>query len=106
MGRVMTELWRMCGTHATTTLAHHATGNALCERVWRFINVALRCLTNDQYKDWHRHLSAIEAAWNSTIRSTLGMSPFQASTGLPMRTPVLSVGTTPPNKGRTMVTSE
>lgn len=94
MGRVMTELWRMCGTHATTTLAHHATGNALqvCERVWRLINVALRCLTNDQYKDWHRYLSAIEAAWNSAVRSTLGMSPFQASTVLPVRTPVLLNG--------------
>jgi hypothetical protein len=106
MGRVMTELWRLQGTNATSTLAHHPTGNALCERMWRFVNTAMRCLTDDQYKHWHKHLSGIEAAWNSTNTSTLGMSPFEASTGLPMRTPMLAAGEIRPKHSRKMNASE
>ena len=39
------------GITATTTLAHHPTGNSKIERVWQYVTKCLRCLTAAQ----HRH---------------------------------------------------
>ena len=104
--RIMTNLWQLQGTKATQTLGHNPTGNSLVERTWRFVNAALRCLTDAQYKSWHRHLPGMAAAWNSTPCSTLGVSPFEASCGLPLRTPVTAIAAKQPTKPSSMRTSD
>ena len=82
------------------------TGNSLVERAWRFVNAAFRGLSDSQYKSWHKRLPGIAAAWNSTPTRTLGMSPFEASCGMPMRTPVLATGKVQPSNPRTMNQNE
>ena len=106
MGRVMHELWALLGTRATSTMAHHPTGNALCERVWRFVNAALRCLSDAQYGEWHRYISSIEAAWNSKVTTSLGVTPFEASCGMHMRTAARSAAAPPPRAGQSMSKSD
>ena len=106
MSRLMSHLWRLQGTTATQTLGHNATGNSLCERVWRYVNAAFRCLTDEQYKDWHKHLPAIASAWNATPTRTLGVSPFEASCGMAFRTPVLAIGAKQPTCPRAMNQNE
>ena len=106
LSRIMTELWKLQGTKATQTLGHNPTGNSLVERSWRFVNAALRCLTDAQYKNWHRYLPAIAAAWNSTPRRTLGVSPFEASCGMPLRTPPLAIAEKRPTRPRSMNKTE
>jgi hypothetical protein len=106
MSRIMSHLWRLQGTKATQTLGHNPMGNSLVERVWRFVNAALRCLSDKQYKDWHKHLPSMAAAWNSTPRRTLGVSPFEASCGLPLRTPMLAIADKQPKRPRAMKKNE
>jgi hypothetical protein len=106
MSRTMTHLWKLQGTTATQTLGHNATGNSMIERVWRFVNAALRCLTDQQYHDWHKHLPAIAAAWNCTPNRTLGCSPFEASTGTRMRRPATALGDKQPTVPRSMNQTE
>ena len=49
------------------------------------VNVTSTCLTDDQYKHWHKHLSTTEAAWTALCgQSALVLSAFPAPTGLPM----------------------
>ena len=105
--RLMSHLWKLQGTKATQTLGHNATGNSLIERVWRFVNAALRCLTDNQYLDWHKYMPGMAAAWNSTPSRTLGgISPFEASCGLPFRTPSRALGDKQPSHPRVMNQSE
>ena len=87
IGQCMTRYWKMYGTTQTTTGGYHATGNAAVERVWRFINAALRTLSDAQYKDWHKYVSAMQCAWNSTTSASTGFTPFELEHGTPMPSP-------------------
>jgi transposase-like protein len=95
MGRVMTELWRLQGTNATSTLAHHPTGNALCERMWRFEHRHAMpdrwpVQTLAQALVWHRscmELHKHQHSGNVAVRSLDGTPNANANAGSRRNTP-------------------
>ena len=40
-------------------------------------------MTDEQYKHWDEYVRLIEHAWNTTVHSLLGVSPFEAAHGIP-----------------------
>ena len=78
-------LTRALGVTATTTLAHHPTGNAKIERLWQYVVKCLRQLSPQQHRHWQAYVPLIEHTWNTTVHSVLGVSPFEAAHGLPAR---------------------
>ena len=83
VGTCLKTLAKVFGIRNTTTLAHHPTGNAKIERVWQYITKCLQQMTDEQYDNWPAYLRLIEHTWNSTMHSLLGVTPFEASHGLP-----------------------
>ena len=102
----MTRFWNAYGTVVTHVRSYNATGNAAAERVMRYLNKVLRQLTDAQYREWPEYLSTAAAVWNSTVTDTIGMSPAEADTGLPMRSPTGSLFQRPPGAPTTASRSE
>ena len=88
VGQCVKTLAKVYGIKRTTTLAHHPTGNAKIERVWQYVTKALQQMSNEQYRNWPAYLRLIEHTWNTTVHSTMGVSPFEAAHGLPADTAV------------------
>ena len=106
LGLIMTRFWNAYGTVVTHVRSYKATGNATAERVMRYLNKVLRQLTDAQYREWPEYLSTAAAVWNSTVTDTIGMSPAEADTGLPMRSPTGSLFQRPPGAPTTASRSE
>lgn len=85
IGTIITDFWRPYQVQATTTRGYSPTGNATCERVFRYVNTCFRVMSDKQYAHWQDFVSTIEAAWNSTTHSSINCTPFEASHGVKMR---------------------
>ena len=80
------ELERFCGMIRSRTTSYHAQCNGQVERMNATLLGMLRTLVETDKPNWHRHLNKLLAAYNSTIHSTTGYSPFFLLYG---RTPAL-----------------
>ena len=85
IGIIVTDFWRPYQVQATTTRGYSPTGNATTERVFRFVNACFRVMSDKQYRQWQNFVSSIEAAWNSTVHSSIDCTPFEAMHGVKMR---------------------
>ncbi len=85
VSKAVKRICELLGCNQTTTLAHHPTGNATIERLWRFVTLVLRQMNKKQYRKWDRYIRLIEHTWNTTVHTLLGVSPFEAAHGLPAR---------------------
>ena len=90
LGKTITKLLQGYGITQCSTLAYHPEGNATAERVMRFLNAAMRSLTDEQYARWPDFISSMQAAWNAHVVRTIECSPFEAAHGMPMRLPMLA----------------
>ena len=57
------------------------------ERVWAFLGLCLRLLTDEQYAHYEDYLQEVAWAWNTTPSESLGgISPFEVMSGKVPRT--------------------
>jgi len=89
IGRVMQDLAVECKFRIGTTKGHNATGNALIERFWAYMNKCLRALTDEQYLNFKEFLQRIAWGWNSSNSESLTVSPFNVMTGCIYHAPSL-----------------
>ena len=102
VSRSVQRICKITGCRPSTTLAHHPTGNATIERLWQFIGLVLRQMTDAQYRQWHKYIRLAEHTWNIMEHSVLGVSPFEAAHGLPARSAVDSLMETAPETTTSM----
>jgi transposase InsO family protein len=95
IAKAVKRLCAVMGCRRTTTLAHHPTGNATIERAWQYVTLVLRNTTESQYERWETLVSLWEHAWNNTIHTLLGVTPFEAAHGLPAVSAVETLASTP-----------
>jgi len=85
LSQVMSGLTRMLGINRTTTVYYPA-GNAVCERVQRFLGGALRRLPPEDRPRWPEFLTRFSFALNCTVTAPLQCSPFELGHGRRPRT--------------------
>ena len=72
VGKAMQALCKMMLIAKTDTMAHNPQGNALIERVWRFVVECLCLLSDEEYRHWQLYLPLIQHMWNTTPRTATG----------------------------------
>ena len=73
---VVRELTELCGMRHTRCLPYTPQGNATCERMNQTLLDMLGTMEDTSKRQWRNHLSAMQYAYNTTIHSTTGYSPF------------------------------
>ena len=86
LGRAMGRLCQMTGIRKTDTLGHSPQSNGTIENAWKFIDLCLTSMTDEEYRVWPLYLPLIAHLWNNTIRSATGITPFEAAHGMKART--------------------
>ena len=71
--------------------AFHPQTDGQTERVNQILEQYLRCAINYQQDDWTSHLTLAEFAYNNTIHSSTGQTPFYANYGYHPRFDVLNI---------------
>ena len=91
-GAVVSKMSETLGIIRTGTMGYHPQGNAMIERFWQYANRCFRLMSEDEYKKWPCHLRRMEFAWNTTLKSTTGVTPFEIDHGAPARTLPAAIG--------------
>ena len=76
VGKIMTELCEILGIKKTKTSPFHPEGNGQIERFNSTLGAALRRFVNPQTDNWDDILPAIVYAYNTSVHSTTGVSPY------------------------------
>ena len=82
-----TELFKLLGTQLKFSTAHHPQTDGQTERVHRILEEALRTCVNFDQSDWDEHLPLIEFAYNDSVHTATGYTPFFLDTGRHPRAP-------------------
>lgn len=72
----------------TRTSALHPQGNGMIERFNRTLVRMLAIYTKDHPEEWDQHLCFASMAYNSSVHSTTGFTPFKLRFGHEMRLPL------------------
>jgi len=83
-----TEVFKVLGTKLKMTVSYRPQGDGQTERQNRTLEEYLRCFVNPLQDDWDQHLPMAEFAINSTVNSSIKMSPFEADLGYVPRNPI------------------
>jgi hypothetical protein len=75
------ELQRIFNTRLLMSTAYHPQTDGATERANRSIAQVLRTMVSPEQVDWAEQLPLVEFALNSTISSTTGYTPFEATYG-------------------------
>ena len=85
---VVAELCALLGIHRVTTTAYHPQTDGLVERFNATMAQMLSAYTSEDQKDWDEFLPTVALAYNSSIHSSTGFSPYRLlfgrETPLPM----------------------
>jgi hypothetical protein len=76
------------GTKLIRSSAYHPQTDGQTERVNQILEDMLRACAIDCGKNWDKHLSLAEFAYNNSYQSSLKMAPFEALYGRRCRTPL------------------
>ena len=90
-GKLMKRLHELSGTKQSRTTPYHPQGNGQTERFNRTLLNMIRTLKEHEKKDWASHLSKLAFAYNATVHSSTGFSPYYLMFGREPRLPVDSV---------------
>lgn len=83
----MEELCTNYNIKKTSILAHHPALNGLAERLNRRVLDTLSVIIDFQNDDWDERTSDVQCANNSSIHSSIGVTPFYALYGFDKRLP-------------------
>ncbi|KAK1693348.1 hypothetical protein QYE76_010045 [Lolium multiflorum] len=75
------QLFAAVGTKLQYTTAYHPQTDGQSERVNQCLEMFLRCMVQENPKEWKRWLPLAEFWYNSTFHTSLGCSPFKALYG-------------------------
>jgi len=87
-GEVMHHLARLCGINQKFTSGYHPQTNGLTERFNRTIQEVLSKFVNPQQSNWDELLQATVFAYNTSIHSSTGFTPFEMVHGYLPRMPI------------------
>ena len=79
IGGATKALSMILGCTQTTTKAHNPMANSKIERVWEFVSLSLRQMTDSQYENFHLYMPILAHVWNTTTDSDTGITPFEAA---------------------------
>ena len=85
VGEAMKQLKEDFGIKSIDTKGYNPTGNATCERVFRWVNKVFRSMTPEEYQQWHKYVPLMALAWNSMYHKDIGCTPFEIETGMKCR---------------------
>jgi hypothetical protein len=85
---VFTRLCERLGVEKTRTSPFHPSGNGIVERGNRTLGDMLATVVSENQLDWDRKLPFVTWAYNTSVHSTTGLSPFQVLHGWPPRLPM------------------
>ena len=74
--RLFKELHRLTGIKASNTTPYHPMGNGQVERMNRTFRNMLTTLSENDKRNWNKHLSKLAFAYNSTVNKSTSFSPF------------------------------
>jgi hypothetical protein len=75
------ELMRLFGVKLNMSTAMHPQTDGQTETANRVVEQMLRHYVSYSQEDWDQYLDVIELAYNSSVHSTIGMTPFYMDTG-------------------------
>lgn len=76
--KVMKQLCELLGSNKLHTSTYHAPGNGITERLNRTIKPALAKFVNERHTDWDAYLQLTISAYNNSVHSSTGVSPYEA----------------------------
>ena len=101
-GKLFTALCGVAKITKLRTTSYHPQGNGNCERFNSTLINMIRTLENEAKVKWTKHLNALCSAYNSTVHSSTGFSPFWLMMGRKPRLAVdLNMGVNLPEHGPT-----
>ena len=96
-GNLFKELCKVADITKLRTTSYHPQGNGNCERFNSTLINMIRTLEQEHKVKWTKHLNALCSAYNSTVHSSTGFSPFWLMMGRKPRLAVdLNMGTNLP----------
>ena len=81
-------LWPLVGTKLKFFAAYHPQTDGQTEVVNRSLGNLLKCLVGDHARTWDSILPLAQFAYNNSVNSTIGMSPFKVVHGYKARKPL------------------
>ena len=97
-GEVVTQLCQLLAIEKTRTTPYHPQSDGLIERFNRTLLSMLATCLEDHPTEWDQYLSKLCMAYNSSVQSTTGYSPYFLMFGRDARLPMdIIYDTTPPD---------
>jgi len=84
------ELWKTFDTQLNMSTAYHPEADGQTERANRTLEEMTRAYVNYHQTNWDETLTILEFAYNNSVHSSTGYTPFFLNYGQHPRTPVLS----------------
>jgi len=84
----MRELCKGLGIYKARTTPSHSRCNGCAERWYRSLNAMLGKIVSTHQTDWPEHLPYVVNAYNTTVHSSTGFSPFFLMYGREQKTPL------------------
>ena len=81
------QLCREFGIKKTRSSPYHPQGAGIVERVNRVVKAQLARYISDMGGDWDQHLKLVELAYNTTVHSSTGFTPYFMLHGRDARLP-------------------
>ncbi len=82
------SLWKLLGTKLNMSTAFHPETDGQTERMNRTLEQMLRSYVNYKSNDWDEYLVSCEIAYNNSVQSSTGYSPYYLNNGCHIKLPV------------------
>ena len=86
--QLLHEVCKLLNIHKTRTTPYHPQSDGLVERLNRTLLSMLSTCTHDHPFDWEHHLRKVCMAYNSSVQSSTGYTPFYLMFGCQAQLPV------------------